>query len=97
MTGLRWTRKTTRAIAAELRGAGLSISSNTVGRLLQELGFRLRANEKKIPRCRPADRDAQFKQIAGLRQSFAAEGLPIASIDTKKKEQVALFKNGGKE
>lgn len=97
MTGIKWTRKTTAAIAAELREAGIGVSPNTVGRLLEVLGFRLRANEKKIPRCRPADRDAQFKHIAGLRQSFAAEGLPIASIDTKKKEQVALFKNGGKE
>jgi hypothetical protein len=97
MTGLKWTRKTTAAIAAELLDAGISVSPNTVGRLLEDLGFRLRANEKKIARCRPADRDAQFKWIASLRQSFAAEGLPIASIDTKKKEQVALFKNRGQE
>lgn len=97
MTGLKWTRKTTAKIAAELREVALCVSPNTVARLLCKLGFRLRANEKKISRCRPADRDAQFKRIAALRQSFADEGLPIASIDTKKKEQVALFKNGGKE
>jgi hypothetical protein len=97
MTGLKWTRKTTAAIAAELLTAGISVSPNTVGRLLSDLGFRLRANEKKIARCSPVDRDAQFKRIASLRETFAAEGLPVVSIDTKKKEHVALFKNGGKE
>ena len=97
MTGLKWTRKTTEKIAAELSLAGIRVCPNTVARLLGDLGFRLRANEKKLPRCRPADRDAQFKRIESLRQSFAAEGVPTISIDTKKKEQVALFKNGGKE
>jgi hypothetical protein len=96
MTGLKWTRKTTAKIAAELREARICVSPRTVARLLEELGFRLRANEKKIPRCRPADRDAQFKQIDALRKSFADNQQPIISIDTKKKEQVALFKNGGK-
>ncbi len=97
MTGLKWTRTTTAKIAAELRDAGISVSPKTVARLLDKLGFRLRANEKKISRCRPADRDAQFTLIAALRKSFADAGQPIASIDTKKKQQVALFKNGGKE
>lgn len=97
MSGLKWTRKTTAKIAGELGLAGFPVSPNTVARLLKQLDFRLRANEKKISRCSPADRDAQFQRIAGLRQSFAAEGRPIASIDTKKKEQVALFKNAGKE
>ena len=97
MSGLKWTRKTTEKIAAELRIAGISVSANTVGRLLKQLGYRLRTNEKKIARCSPADRDTQFQRIAELRQSFAAKGSPILSIDTKKKEQVALFKNAGKE
>lgn len=94
---MKWTRKTTEKIAAELRIAGISVSANTVGRLLKQLGYRLRTNEKKISRCRPADRDAQFKRIAELRQSFAVNGLPMVSIDTKKKEQVALFKHAGNE
>jgi hypothetical protein len=94
---LKWTRKTTEKIAAELRLVGISVSPNTVGRLLGQLGYRLRTNQKKIARCRPVDRDAQFQRIAVLRQSFTSKGLPILSIDTKKKEQVALFKNAGKE
>jgi hypothetical protein len=97
MTGLKWTRKTTAKIAAELRADGLSVSPNTVGRLLSLLQFRLRANEKKITRSRPVDRDAQFQKINALRESFAAQGLPIISIDTKKKELVGLFKNAGRQ
>lgn len=97
MNGLKWTRKTTTKIAAELRPAGILACANTVARLLKQLGFRLRANEKKLPRCTPADRDAQFRHIAKLRKSFAGKGLPITSIDTKKKEKVALFKNPGRE
>jgi hypothetical protein len=97
ISGLKWTRRTTRKIAAELRSAGITVSARTVGRLLKKLGYRLRANEKKITRCSPADRDAQFKHIAELRRSFTAKGSPTLSIDTKKKEQVALFKNAGKE
>jgi hypothetical protein len=97
MTGLKWTRKTTEKVAAELRLTGITVCANTVARLLDKLGYRLRTNEKKIARCSPADRDAQFQRITKLRQSFAATGLPIISIDTKKKEQVALFKNAGRE
>lgn len=97
MNSLKWTRKTTEKIAAELSLAGVNVSANTVARLLEQLGYRLRTNEKKLPLCSPADRNAQFQQIAALRQAFAAKALPILSIDTKKKEQVALFKNAGKE
>ena len=97
MTALKWTRKTTDKVAAELRIAGISVCANTVARLMNQLGYRLRTNEKTIARCRPADRDAQFRQIAELRLRFADQCLPILSIDTKKKEQIALFKNAGKE
>lgn len=97
MTGLKWTRKTTAKIACELQRFGISVSPRTVARLLKQLKFRLRSNEKKLSRCSPADLDAQFRNIAALRKRFAASGLPIASIDTKKKEQVGCFKNNGKQ
>jgi hypothetical protein len=93
---LKWTRKTTEKIADELRLVGISVSPNTVGRLLEQLGYRLRTHQKTIARASPPDRDAQFQRIAEMRQRFSAKGLPIVSIDTKKKEQVALFKNAGK-
>jgi len=79
---LKWTRKTTETIADELRLVGISVSPNTVGRLLEQLGYRLRTNEKTIARSSPADRDAQFQRIAEMRQRFSAKGLPIVSIDT---------------
>lgn len=97
MTGLKWTRKTTAKIACELRRSGIAVGPNTVARLLKKLKFRLRSNEKKISRCSPANRDAQFRKIAALRTRFAAAGLPIISIDTKKKEPVGCFKNNGRE
>ncbi|MEK7836935.1 MAG: ISAzo13 family transposase, partial [candidate division NC10 bacterium] len=97
MTELKWTRKTTAKVAAELRRTGIRVSPNTVARLLKNLDYRLRSNEKKIARCSPAERDDQFRKIAALRKTFEADGLPIISIDTKKKEQVGLFKNAGKE
>ena len=97
MTGLKWTRKTTAKVAGELRRSAISVSPNTVARLLKDLDYRLRSNEKKIARCSPADRDTQFGKIAALRKRFAADGLPIISIDTKKKEPVGCFKNTGRE
>jgi len=57
--------------------------------------YSLRVNHKKLSGRSPDERDAQFARIAELRESFAAQGLPIISIDTKKKELVGRFKNGG--
>jgi len=90
MTELKWTRKTTAKVAAELRRTGIRVSPNTVARLLKTLDYRLRSNEKKIARCSPAARDDQFRKIAALRKTFEADGLPIISIDTKKKGPLQL-------
>lgn len=98
MTELKWTHKTTAKVTEELRTIGIDISPRTVARLLKQMGYSLRVNHKKLARvCKtsPVDRDAQFVHIAELRQDFAARGLPIISIDTKKKELVGLFKNPG--
>jgi hypothetical protein len=98
MTTLKWTRKTTAKIANELQAVGIGVSPNTVGRLLRQMGYSLRVNHKKLARTtktRPQDRDAQFARIAELREDFAARGLPIISVDTKKKELVGPFKNAG--
>ena len=98
ITGLRWTRKTTARIAAELRPLGIDISPSTVGRLLKKMGFSLRVNHKQLSRvCKisPQDRDAQFARITELRKDFARRSLPVISVDTKKKELVGRFKNAG--
>lgn len=94
-TGLKWTRRTTQKIARELRAVGLEVSARTVARLLKKLRFSLRVNRKMIGRGSSPDRDEQFTYIARLRTRFAAQHLPIVSIDSKKKEMVGNFKNGG--
>ena len=95
MTGLKWTRRTTAKIAVELSCVGIEISDRTVARLLKKMRFSLRVNKKKLSGASPDERDSQFAHIAELRESFAAEGLPVISVDTKKRELVGPFKNGG--
>jgi hypothetical protein len=97
ITGLKWTRKTTKKIATELSSLGIRVSKNTVGKLLKKMGYSLKVNHKKVSNCKcsSADRDAQFQYIAKLRKRFAKRGNPIVSVDTKKKELVGNFKNSG--
>ena len=96
MTGLKWTRRTTEKIARELAHlGGIEVSANTVGRILKELGYSLRVNHKKVSSGTGPDRDAQFKQICAIRDRFSRRGLPVISVDTKKKELVGNFKNPG--
>jgi len=95
MGGLRWTHRTTEKISQELRSLKIEVSPRTVSRLLRQMGFSLRVNHKKICRVTPAERDAQFSLIAGLREQRAAQGSPVISVDTKKKEKVGNFKNAG--
>lgn len=98
ITGLKWSRKTTARISAELLSIGIAISPQTVARLLKQMGFSLRVNHKKLSRvCKSSaqDRDAQFERIARLRDDFAERHLPVISVDTKKKELIGRFKNPG--
>jgi hypothetical protein len=96
MTGLKWTRRTTEKIAHELAHlGGIEVSANTVGRILKELGYSLRVNHKKISSGCAPERDMQFKHISATRARFFSQGLPVVSVDTKKKELVGNFKNPG--
>lgn len=95
MTGLKWTRKTTRKISAELGKAGLSISHTTVARLLDQLDYRLRVNHKKIAGNGHPQRNTQFEYIATQRRRCGRRTIPLISVDTKKKEVVGPFKNAG--
>jgi hypothetical protein len=95
ITGVKWTRRTTAKIADELRKAGIDVCPNTVARLLKGLQFSLRCNHKKLSRGSDPGRDAQFAYIAAQREAFTARGLPIISVDTKKRELVGTFKNAG--
>ena len=96
MTGLKWTRRTTEKIATELAVyGGIEVSPNTVARILKELGYSLRVNHKKISSGTSPDRDIQFQHIFANRELFIRQGLPVVSVDTKKKELVGKFKNAG--
>lgn len=101
MTDLKWTRKSTYSVARTLRKAGMPISSGTVGRILDDLGFSLKVNRKTLEsglRNPPPRRvrNRQFRYIGQMRERFAAEGNPILSVDTKKKEPIGNFRNAGR-
>ena len=94
---LRWTAKSTAALAEELTGRGHQVSARTVARLLKDAGYSLQANVKTVEGRQHADRDAQFGYLAGKAGEFLAAGDPVVSVDTKKKELVGNFANGGRE
>ena len=96
MSPLKWTSKSTRTIADELSGSGHSISSVTVGRCLEDMGYTLQSNVKMREGPQHPDRDAQFRYINGQVKAFRRSGDPVISVDTKKKELVGAFKNAGR-
>ena len=95
ITGVKWSRRTTRKIAAELTALGIAVSKNTVGRLLKAMDFKLRVNRKQIASTKNPERNQQFLYIGEQRERFANQGLPIISVDAKKTEPVGNFKNAG--
>jgi transposase len=94
---LRWTAKSVRRLAAALREQGHRVSFRTVARLLHELGYSLQANAKTREGRQHPDRDAQFEHINATVATALASGEPVISVDTKKKELVGDFRNGGRE
>lgn len=97
MSPLQWVSKSTRHVAEALREQGHQISHETVRRSLKELGFTLQANRKTREGEQHEDRNAQFEHIAAQVERFFAAGEPVISVDTKKKELVGDFRNGGQE
>ena len=97
MGPLLWTCSSAARLAAELTAAGHPVSERTVNRLLHELGYSLQANRKTLEGAQHADRDAQFKHINRRVRAFQALRQPIVSVDTKKKELVGEYRNGGRE
>lgn len=94
---LRWTCLSTRQLAATLTAQGYRIGRQTVAHLLAELGYSLQGNCKTTEGAGHRDRDAQFHYLHGQVQAFQGRGQPVVSVDTKKKELVGDFKNGGRE
>src|SRR6516162_447667 len=97
MSPLRWTVKSTRNLADELTRQGHKVGADTVGDLLRAEGFSLRGNAKTIEGRRHPDRDAQFRYINAQARAHQDVGDPVISVDTKKKELVGQFSNGGQE
>ena len=94
---LRWTCKSVRQLAAELQRQGHHASHQLVSELLHELGYSLQANRKTIEGASHPDRNAQFEYINRQVRAFVRTSDPVISVDTKKKELVGNFKNGGRE
>jgi hypothetical protein len=94
---LLWVSKSQRHLAGALAELGFAVGQKLVGRLLRRLGFSLQANSKTREGTNHPDRNAQFEYINARINVFQAAGQPTISVDTKKKELVGDFKNGGRE
>ena len=94
---LRWTCKSTAQLADELTQQRHPVSPRTVATLLKGTGYSLQGNQKTREGTSHPDRDAQFRYLAGLITKGHQHGQPAISVDTKKKELVGDFKNGGRE
>ena len=94
---LRWTSKSTRILARELNASGYSVSHVLVSDLLHEMEYSLQANRKTMEGASHPDRNAQFEHINAEVQRRMKASQPIISVDTKKKELIGRFKNGGRQ
>jgi transposase len=97
MSLLRWTCKSAAKLAAALQTQGHAVSERTVNRLLHDLGYSLQSNRKTLEGRAHPDRDAQFQYLNRRAKAFQQQGQPVISVDTKKKELVGQFRNGGRE
>lgn len=94
---LRWTCKSVRQLAGALQAQGHRVSHQTVAELLHEMGYSLQANQKTIEGSHHPDRNAQFEHINAAVQLQLSLDEPVISVDTKKKELIGEYKNGGRE
>ena len=98
MSPLRWTCKSRAKLASALTKQGWNVSSTSVGRILNNLGYRLQSVRKKNEgTAQHPDRNAQFEHNNTTAQKYLSLRQPVISVDTKKKELVGDFKNGGRE
>jgi hypothetical protein len=94
----RWVRSSVAKLTSRLEEKGFHLSHDTVWNMLKRMGFSLRTHVRKRRGLSPdpARRDEQFRYIASQRQEFYQAGLPVISVDTKKKELIGNFRNPGK-
>jgi hypothetical protein len=96
MGGRTWVRRSLRNLSSDLRRRGHPAAPNTVRRMLRQHGYSLRSNVKRLAGPPHPDRERQFQYLQQQRQAFRAAGLPVLSVDGKKKELVGNFKNAGR-
>lgn len=94
---LKWTCKSTRKLSEELTKRGFRVSHDLVARLLKKSGYSLQAPKKNLEGATHPDRNAQFEYIYSRVKEFQNDGEPVISVDTKKRELVGHYKNGGTE
>ena len=94
---LLWTSRSVQNLTAALRSQGFDVHESTVRRQLRGLGFSLQANRKTHEGADHPDRDGQFQRIAQVSAQALANGEPVISVDTKKKELIGSYKNAGRE
>jgi Rhodopirellula transposase DDE domain len=94
---LRWTTKSTRQLAEALTAQGHPVSDDTVGRLLKQQGYSLQRTRKTLEGAQHPDRDGQLPCLNEQAREHLAAGQPVVSVDTKQKELVGNFANGGTE
>jgi hypothetical protein len=97
MSPLRWTAKSTYKLAAALRAQGFDVGPTTVRELLHDMGYSLQATSKQKEGAQHVDRDAQFRHINNTAGAFLADGQPVISVDTKKKEMIGEYSNASRE
>jgi len=97
MSALRWTLKSTYQLARDLQARGFRVSAELVRRLLHDMGYSLQAPAKQNEGSAHPDRDGQFNHLNALAGERLASGDPVISVDTKKKELIGNYANGGTE
>ena len=96
VTGLKWTRKTSRKLSRQLKRRGVRVGPDTVRRLLQQQGYALCGNRKRLSKRHDPDRDRQMRYVTRQRRAFQQAGFPVISVDAKQRELVGNFKNPGR-
>jgi len=96
ITGLKWTKKTSRTISRELKRQGYEIGEDTVRRLLKKQRYVLRSNRKRLSKTKDSDRDRQMRYLVRKRKEHEKAGFPSISVDAKQRELIGNFKNPGR-
>jgi transposase len=96
MSDAKWVRSSTEKLSDQLKALGHQVSGTTVYRLLKDLGYSLKFNKKRRVGTQSPERDEQFRYIASQKAVFREAGMPVISVDTKKKESIGPFRNRGR-